>query len=224
MNRRNYSRELEKLIEKNSGTRPRLLLHACCGICSSSVLEYLTQYFEITLLWYNPNLYPESEFDRRWNAQMQIISAMGLSNKVRVVKLPWGKDEYYSRISGLENEPEGGKRCTECFRLRLEKCAQLAAKDGYDYFCTTLTLSRHKDAVRINALGEEAAQRYGVKWLPSDFKKRNGENRSQELAVMHGIYRQLYCGCEFSLRRREEGAVKPKSEETGAISASNNNT
>lgn len=224
MNRRNYSRELEKLIEKNAGTMPRLLLHACCGICSSSVLEYLTQYFEITLLWYNPNLYPESEFDRRYDAQMQIISAMGLCDKVRVVKLPWGKDEYYSRITGLENEPEGGRRCTECFRLRLEKCAQLAAMGGYDYFCTTLTLSRHKDAVRINALGEEAAQRYGVKWLPSDFKKRNGENRSQELAVMHGIYRQLYCGCEFSLRRREEGAVKTNQEETGAMRASNNNT
>ena len=224
MNRRNYSRELEKLIEKNSGTMPRLLLHACCGICSSSVLEYLTQYFEITLLWYNPNLYPESEFDRRLEAQMQIISAMGLSDKVRVVALPWGKDDYYSRIAGLESEPEGGKRCTECFRLRLEKCAQLAAMGGYDYFCTTLTLSRHKDAVRINALGEEAAQRYNVKWLPSDFKKRNGENRSQELAVMHGIYRQLYCGCEFSLRRREEGAVKAKTEETSAMSASSNNT
>ena len=224
MNRRNYSRELEKLIEKNKGTMPRLLLHACCGICSSSVLEYLTQYFEITLLWYNPNLYPESEFDRRFAAQMQIISAMGLSDKVRVVALPWGKDEYYSRIAGFENEPEGGKRCTECFRLRLEKCAQLAAEGGYDYFCTTLTLSRHKDAVRINALGEEAALRYNVRWLPSDFKKRNGENRSQELAVMHGIYRQLYCGCEFSLRAREEGAVKAKTEETSAISASNNNT
>ena len=105
-----------------------------------------------------------------------------------------------------------------------EKCAQLAAEGGYDYFCTTLTLSRHKDAVRINALGEEAALRYNVRWLPSDFKKRNGENRSQELAVMHGIYRQLYCGCEFSLRAREEGAVKSKSEETSAISASNNNT
>ena len=224
MNRRNYSRELEKLIGKNAGTTPRLLLHACCGICSSSVLEYLTQYFEITLLWYNPNLYPESEFDRRWNAQKQIISAMGLGDTVRVVKLPWGKDEYYSRITGLENEPEGGRRCTACFRLRLEKCAQLAAEGGYDYFCTTLTLSRHKDAVRINALGEEAAQRYGVKWLPSDFKKRNGENRSQELAVMHGIYRQLYCGCEFSLRRREEGAVKLKNEDTSAMSASNNKT
>ena len=224
MNRRNYSRELEKLIEKNAGTMPRLLLHACCGICSSSVLEYLTQYFEITLLWYNPNLYPESEFDRRLEAQMQIISAMGLSDKVRVAALPWGKDEYYSRITGLENEPEGGRRCTECFRLRLEKCAQLAAEGGYDYFCTTLTLSRHKDAVRINALGEEAALRYNVRWLPSDFKKRNGENRSQELAVMHGIYRQLYCGCEFSLRAREEGAAKAKTEETSAMSASNNNT
>ena len=224
MNRRNYSRELEKLIEKNKGTMPSLLLHACCGICSSSVLEYLTQYFEITLLWYNPNLYPESEYDRRLEAQMQIISAMGLSDKVRVIALPWGKDDYYSRIAGLENEPEGGKRCTECFRLRLEKCAQLAAEGGYDYFCTTLTLSRHKDAVRINALGEEAALRSNVRWLPYDFKKRNGENRSQELAVMHGIYRQLYCGCEFSLRAREEGAVKAKTEETSAISASSNNT
>lgn len=208
MNRRNYSRELDRIIERRGAAMPRVLLHACCGVCSSSVLEYLTQYFDVTLLWYNPNLYPESEFDRRYEAQMQIIEAMGLTDKVQIMFEPWQKADYYSRITGLEAEPEGGKRCTECFRLRLEKTASLAAAQGFDYFCTTLTLSRHKDAVRINALGEEAAQTYGIKWLPSDFKKRNGENRSQELAETHGIYRQLYCGCEFSLRHRENAAAE----------------
>lgn len=208
MNRRNYQKELDRLIERRGDTVPSVLLHACCGVCSSSVLEYLTQYFKVTLLWYNPNLYPEAEFDRRLEAQRQIINAMGLEDKVNVLVLPWDKDDYYSRISGLENEPEGGKRCTECFRLRLQKCAALADEMGIDYFCTTLTVSRHKDTVRINALGEEAAAGHRTKWLPSDFKKRNGENRSQELAETHGIYRQLYCGCEFSLRHRENVALE----------------
>ena len=209
----NFAQQMDAVLKELGGTRPRLLLHACCGICSSSVLEYLTQYFEITLLWYNPNLYPESEYDRRLEAQMQIISAMGLSDIVRIAKLPWGKDEYYSRIAGLENEPEGGKRCAECFRLRLLETARLAKHYGYDYFCTTLTLSRHKDAVLINTIGEEIAKAVGVSWLPSDFKKRNGENRSIELSEQYGLYRQLYCGCEFSLRKREETAKAPEKQQ-----------
>lgn len=208
MNRRNYERELDRIIQRQGEARPTVLLHACCGVCSSAVMELLTQHFEVTLLWYNPNLFPEAEFERRYEAQKQIIQRMGLSEEVGLRLMPWRPEEYYAAAAGLENEPEGGKRCTECFRLRLEKCAETAAREGFDYFCTTLSLSRHKDAVRINALGEAAAERFGVKWLPSDFKKRNGENRAQELAEKHGIYRQLYCGCEFSLRRREDGGEK----------------
>lgn len=206
MNNRNYRKELDKIIERSAGTRPRVLLHSCCGPCSGSVLEYLTKYFEVTLLWYNPNLYPEEEFRRRFAAQKQMIAALGLEERVELIAEDWRSEDYYARIAGLEDEPEGGRRCTACFRLRLEQCARIAAERGFDYFCTTLTVSRHKDAVRINALGEELAGVYGVKWLPSDFKKRNGENRSQELAEQFGVYRQLYCGCEFSLRRRTERA------------------
>lgn len=206
MNNRNYRKELDRIIERNGDARPRVLLHSCCGPCSSSVLEYLTKYFDVTLLWYNPNLYPEEEFKRRFAAQKQMIAALGLEESVEVIAEDWRSGEYYARITGLEDEPEGGRRCTECFRLRLEQCARVAAERGFDYFCTTLTVSRHKDAIRINTLGEELAGVYGVKWLPSDFKKRNGENRSQELAEKFGVYRQLYCGCEFSLRRRVERA------------------
>lgn len=203
MNRRNYQRELERLISAQGGRRPRVLLHSCCGPCSSSVLEYLTQYFDVTLLWYNPNIFPEAEFEKRYSAQLEMLERLGLAGRVTVRAESWRSGEYYERVKGLEDEPEGGRRCAECFRLRLEEAARLAKSGGYDYFCTTLTVSRHKDAVLINAIGEEAARQAGAVWLPSDFKKRDGENRSVELSERFGIYRQLYCGCEFSLRRRE---------------------
>lgn len=204
MNRRNYQKELDRIIQKRGKRTPRVLLHSCCGPCSSSVLEYLTQYFDVTLLWYNPNLFPQEEFDRRFQTQLQLIEAMGLADKVSVLAEPWKHEDYDSRIRGLEDEPEGGKRCEECFRLRLLECARLARHYGYDYFCTTLTLSRHKNADLINTLGEEIGRAAGVSWLPSDFKKQGREMRSAELAEQYGLYRQLYCGCEFSLRRRQE--------------------
>ncbi|MBR7075090.1 MAG: epoxyqueuosine reductase QueH [Oscillospiraceae bacterium] len=204
MNRRNYQRELDRIIERNGDTRPKVLLHVCCGPCSSAVLEYLTQYFDLTILWYNPNIYPEAEFDLRLETLKKLIGDMGLADRVKLLTQPHRSDEYYARVKGLEDEPEGGKRCTECFRLRLEEAAKAAKAGGFDYFCTTLTLSRHKDAVRINTLAEEIAQRKGVKWLPSDFKKRDGENRSIELCELYHVYRQLYCGCEYSFRKRED--------------------
>lgn len=210
---RNYQKELDRIIQKRGQKTPRVLLHSCCGPCSSSVLEYITQYFDVTLLWYNPNLYPKEEFDRRFKTQVELIEKMGLADKVDILAESWKSEDYYRRIKGLENEPEGGKRCTECFRLRLLETARLAKHYGYDYFCTTLTLSRHKDAVLINAIGEEIARATGVSWLPSDFKKRNGENRSIELSEQYGLYRQLYCGCEFSLRKREEAAKAPETQQ-----------
>ena len=211
---RNYQKELDRIIQKRGQKTPRVLLHSCCGPCSSSVLEYITQYFDVTLLWYNPNLYPKEEFDRRFKTQVELIEKMGLADKVDILAEPWKSEDYYRRIKGLENEPEGGKRCAECFRLRLLETARLAKHYGYDYFCTTLTLSRHKDAVLINSIGEEIARATGVSWLPSDFKKRNGENRSIELSEQYGLYRQLYCGCEFSLRKREEAAKAPETQQT----------
>ena len=210
---RNYQRELDRIIQKRGQKTPRVLLHSCCGPCSSSVLEYITQYFDVTLLWYNPNLYPKEEFDRRFRTQVELIEKMGLADKVDILAEPWKSEDYYRRVKGLENEPEGGKRCAECFRLRLLETARLAKHYGYDYFCTTLTLSRHKDAVLINTIGEEIAKAVGVSWLPSDFKKRNGENRSIELSEQYGLYRQLYCGCEFSLRKREETAKAPEKQQ-----------
>ena len=210
---RNYQKELDRIIQKRGQKTPRVLLHSCCGPCSSSVLEYITQYFDVTLLWYNPNLYPKEEFDRRFKTQVELIEKMGLADKVNILAEPWKSEDYYRRVKGLENEPEGGKRCAECFRLRLLETARLAKHYGYDYFCTTLTLSRHKDAVLINTIGEEIAGAVGVSWLPSDFKKRNGENRSIELSEQYGLYRQLYCGCEFSLRKREETAKAPEKQQ-----------
>ena len=210
---RNYQKELDRIIQKRGQKTPRVLLHSCCGPCSSSVLEYITQYFDVTLLWYNPNLYPKEEFDRRFQTQVELIEKMGLADKVSILAEPWKSEDYYRRVKGLENEPEGGRRCAECFRLRLLETARLAKHYGYDYFCTTLTLSRHKDAVLINTIGEEIARATGVSWLPSDFKKRNGENRSIELCEQYGLYRQLYCGCEFSLRKREETAKAPEKQQ-----------
>ena len=206
MNRENFFRKYDKIVAGFGDTKPSILLHSCCGPCSSSVLEYLTQYFDVTLLWYNPNIYPQQEFDRRFKTQVKLIEDMGLADKVSVLAEPRKSEDYYARIKGLENEPEGGKRCTESFRVRLLEAGRLAKHYGFDYFCSTLTLSRHKDAVRINTIGEEVGRMVGVSWLPSDFKKRDGENRSIELCEKYNVYRQLYCGCEFSLRHREEVA------------------
>ncbi len=202
--KRNYQDELDQIIRAAGETKPRVLLHSCCGPCSSAVLEYLTQHFEVTLLWYNPNLYPEGEFEKRRSTQLELIEKMGLGESVRVLLEPWRSEEYYRAAAGLENEPEGGKRCTECFRLRLRETARIARLHGFDYFCTTLTLSRYKDAVRVNTLGEQIAAETGVRWLPSDFKKRGREQRSTQLARQYGLYQQRYCGCEYSLRSREE--------------------
>ena len=206
MEKRNYMRELDAIIERNAGRRPRVLLHSCCGPCSSAVLEKLIRNFEVTLLWYNPNLYPQEEFERRFATQMELVEKMGLAEDVPILAEKWTHEDYLARVKGLEGEPEGGARCTECFRLRLVECAKLAKRYGFDYFCTTLSVSRHKDAVRLNALGEEIGKAFGVAWLPSDFKKRGGEERSRQLSAQYGLYRQNYCGCEFSLRSRPQSA------------------
>ena len=208
--KRNYQQELDRIVAAQGDRKPRLLLHSCCGPCSAPVLEFLTRFFQVTLFWYNPNIYPEQEFDRRLNAQLQLIEGMGLRDDVMVQVLPREREQWYRATEGLENEPEGGARCTECFRLRLRETARLASKQGYDCFCSTLTLSRHKDPVRINALGERFAEEFGVQWLPSEFKKHGGELRSRQLCEQYGIYRQNYCGCEYSLdhQNRKESEVQ----------------
>lgn len=205
MNRENFFRKLDKIVGQFGDAKPGILLHSCCGPCSSSVLELLSKYFDVTVLWYNPNLYPEAEYDKRLETQKQLIDAIAEDGvQAKLLVEPWRSEDYFSRIKGLENEPEEGKRCLECFRIRLEETARIASERGFEWFCTTLTVSSRKDAVAINAIGREAEAKYGVKWLPSEFKKREGNHRSIILSEKYGLYRQEYCGCVFSLVNREK--------------------
>lgn len=205
MNRENFFRKFDKIVGQFGDAKPGILLHSCCGPCSSSVLELLSKYFDVTVLWYNPNLYPEAEYDKRLKTQKQLIDAIAEDGvQAKLLVEPWRSEDYFSRIKGLENEPEEGKRCLECFRIRLEETARIASERGFEWFCTTLTVSSRKDAVAINAIGREAEAKYGVKWLPSEFKKREGNHRSIILSEKYGLYRQEYCGCVFSLVNREK--------------------
>ncbi len=182
---------------------PSLLLHSCCAPCSSYVLEYLSQYFQITVFYYNPNIYPEEEYFRRVAEQKRLIGEMPLPNPVRFLEGRFDPSEYYEAVRGLEQVPEGGERCRACFRLRLDETARLTAERGFDYFTTTLTISPLKNAAALNEIGEALASEYGVRWLPSDFKKKNGYKRSIELSAEYDLYRQDYCGCVFSKKERE---------------------
>lgn len=205
MNRENFFRKFDKIVGQFGDAKPGILLHTCCGPCSSSVLELLSKYFDVTVLWYNPNLYPEAEYDKRLETQKQLIDAIAEDGvQAKLLVEPWRSEDYFSRIKGLENEPEEGRRCLECFRIRLEETARIASERGFEWFCTTLTVSSRKDAVAINAIGREAEAKYGVKWLPSEFKKREGNHRSIILSEKYGLYRQEYCGCVFSLVNREK--------------------
>ncbi len=205
MNRENFFRKFDKIVGQFGDTKPGILLHSCCGPCSSSVLELLSKYFDVTVLWYNPNLYPEAEYDKRLETQEQLIDAIAKDGvQAKLLVEPWRSEDYFSRIKGLENEPEEGKRCLECFKIRLDETARIASECGFEWFCTTLTVSSRKDAVAINAIGREAEAKYGVKWLPSEFKKREGNHRSIILSEKYGLYRQEYCGCVFSLANREK--------------------
>ncbi len=210
-NRRNYQRELEKKLEQigtDPSAVPSLLLHACCAPCSSYVLEYLSAYFVITVLYYNPNIYPKEEYDRRVKEERRLIRQMGedgiLKHPVQFTEGAFDDEAFYRAVRSLEEIPEGGQRCFACFRLRLCETAKRAAEGGFDYFTTTLTISPQKNAEKLNEIGEETAQKYGAVWLPSDFKKRDGYKRSIELSAAYDLYRQDYCGCVFSKREREK--------------------
>jgi predicted adenine nucleotide alpha hydrolase (AANH) superfamily ATPase len=195
--RRDRQTQTDAVITALSGKRKKLLLQCCCGPCSSYVLEYLTEYFELTLLFYNPNIQPETEYDRRlyWFRHV----AERYSGRLAIMDCGYRGADFTAVVHGLEREPEGGARCEVCFRLRLRETARLAAQGGFDFFCTTLTVSPHKDAERINAIGLALEGEFGVAWLPSDFKKRGGFQRANTLAREYGLYRQRYCGCLFSL-------------------------
>ncbi len=192
----NYQLELDKIIKNLNGEKPKLLIHSCCAPCSSYVLEYLTEYFDITVLYYNPNIYPENEFKKRLLEQKKLILEMG--HKIDVIDAGYDLDEFYSAVKGLENEPEGGKRCEKCFFLRLDKTAQLAKDGNFDYFTTTLTISPLKNEQILNQIGGQLSKKYKVPYLYSDFKKKNGYKRSIELSKKYELYRQNYCGCVYS--------------------------
>ena len=197
MNKINYQLKLEEItggLEK----RPSLLLHSCCGPCSSYCLEYLKGFFDITVLYYNPNIFPQEEFFRRLSEQKRLID--DYMEGIELTVPEYDHSEFTNYVKGLEGEPEGGARCAKCFELRLEKTARLAYEKGYDFFGTTLTVSPHKNARVINGIGERIAGEFTISpsWLYSDFKKKNGYKISIELSQKYGLYRQNFCGCEFA--------------------------
>ncbi len=198
----NYQKELDQLISDLDHKRAKLLIHSCCAPCSSYVLEYLSQYFEITIYYYNPNIYPEEEYIRRVEEQQRLIHEMMLSSKVQFLQGEFIPDTFYQAVKGMEQEPEGGERCFVCYEMRLKESAILASKLGFDYFTTTLSISPHKNAVKLNEIGMKYAKEYGVAYLPSDFKKKNGYKRSIELSKDYNLYRQDYCGCVYSFQKR----------------------
>lgn len=208
----NFQLETDRVIGElcADGNRPALLLHACCAPCASYVLEYLSQYFDITVFFCSPNITDSDEYAKRLDALYKLVGAAPFCKNVKIVEDDISTDMYFNAIKGFENEPEGGKRCDVCFKLRMERTAEYALKNGYSLFATTLTVSPHKNPMLINAIGEELSDSLGVRYLPSDFKKRGGYQRSIVLSREYGIYRQNYCGCVFS--DYNGGSYEPDSE------------
>ena len=205
MNKINYQKELDKLICEfdKEGRVPSLLLHSCCGPCSSYCIEYLSQYFNITVFYYNPNIYPDEEYYHRVKEQQRFINEFPVKHKVSFIEGDYDTDRFYEMAKGLENEPEKGARCHKCYDLRLRRTAEVAKEKGFDFFTTTLTISQMKDSQVLNEIGIKVAEDTGVSWLPSDFKKREGYKRSTEISKEYDMYRQDYCGCVYSYRDRQ---------------------
>ncbi|WP_044957150.1 epoxyqueuosine reductase QueH [Butyrivibrio sp. LC3010] len=220
MNKVNYAKELEKKIKEfeKEGRRPRILLHACCAPCSSYCLEYLRQYFDVTVFFYNPNIMNAAEYRKRVDEEKRLIAEYNRqvdeqtfegmksderAGKIEIIEGDYIVSDFLEAVKGLEDCPEGGDRCTKCFELRLEETAKIALKEKFEFFTTTLTISPLKDADRLNRIGQSMSEKYGVSFLPSDFKKKEGYKRSIELSHKFGLYRQDFCGCEFSRQQRE---------------------
>lgn len=198
----NYQKQLDEIIKVNTSRDcvPSLLLHSCCAPCSSYCLEYLSQYFNVTIFYFNPNIYPEEEYRHRVAEQQRLISQLPVNRKVGFIEGEYNPDVFYSAVKGLEHCREGGERCFVCYRLRLEETAKLAKKLNFDYFTTTLTISPLKNSQKINEIAFDLSELYGVSALPSDFKKKEGYKRSIELSRQYDLYRQNFCGCVFSKR------------------------
>lgn len=211
MNKVNYQAELEKLLKTLPDTRRRLFLHSCCAPCSSYCLEYLRNYFEVTVFYYNPNISFGEEYRHRVEELERLVKELNEEadgtegiNRIRLEEGPYEPEKFFAAVKGLEDCPEGGERCFVCYELRLREAARRAAEGGYDFFTTTLTISPLKNAQKLNEIGQRLGQEYGVACLPSDFKKKGGYQRSIELSREHELYRQDYCGCVFSKREREK--------------------
>ncbi len=205
MNYINYQKELEKILVKLPKEKTRLFLHSCCAPCSSYCLEYLCKYFAITVFYFNPNISAESEYRKRVEEQKRLIATYNEEEKgypISVIEGDYVPARFFEMAKGYENCPEGGERCFRCFDLRLRETAIRAKEGGFDYFGTTLTISPLKNAAKLNEIGFALGEEYGVKWLPSDFKKKNGYKRSIELSAQYELYRQDYCGCAFSKAER----------------------
>lgn len=205
---RNYQREMEAEIESLMGSRPTLLLHSCCGPCSSAVIERLCQHFQVTVYYYNPNIEPEAEYRHRLAEQERLLNL--LPGGVQMLSCDYDHAAFAAFAEEMAQEPEGGKRCLRCFELRLRQTARAAAEQGYAYFTTTLSVSPHKNAEILNRIGQAAGEKYGVKYLMADFKKKNGYLRSLQLSKEYGLYRQDYCGCLYSKRPEPMDAEPPK--------------
>lgn len=202
----NYQKILDETIAglEERGEVPKLLLHSCCAPCSSYVLEYLSNYFYITVLYYNPNIYPEDEYYHRAVEQKRFIKEFPTNYPVTFVEGNFEPERFYETVKGYENIREGGERCFRCYELRLREAAEYAKKLNCDYFTTTLSISPMKNAAKLNEIGGMLAEEYGIPYLYSDFKKRDGYKRSTIISAEYGMYRQDYCGCVFSKREREE--------------------
>ncbi len=200
----NYQKELEKQLSnlEKENKVPRLLLHSCCAPCSSYVMEYLSNYFEITVFYYNPNIFPENEYTKRILEQQMLINDMNMKHEVSFLAGAYDREKFYELAKGLEHLKEGGERCFRCYSLRLEEAARIAQDGEFDFFTTTLSISPMKNAEKLNEIGVKLGEQYGVAYLQSDFKKKNGYKRSIELSKQFGLYRQDYCGCEYSYRDR----------------------
>ena len=199
----NYQKVLDEILNKIGNDTPKLLLHACCAPCSSYVLEYLSKYFEITLYYYNPNIHPELEYNRRIEELKKFISEFNGVNKIGLVEEEYNTSEYFNEVKGLENLGERSKRCYNCYKFRMDKAALYAKNNNYDYFTTTLSISPYKVSNWINEIGRELEKKYNINYLYADFKKKNGYKRSLELSKQYNLYRQDYCGCIYSKQERE---------------------
>ena len=200
----NYQLVLDETLKEiiKNETKPKLLLHVCCAPCSSYVLEYLNKFFNITVFYYNPNISSKEEYDKRINEELRFVKEYPFETKIEVINGKYDNDLFENLIKGLEEEKEGGARCFKCYRLRLEESAKYAKENEFDYFTTTLTISPYKNSQVLNEIGHELSEKYGVKYLYSDFKKKNGYKRSIELSHEYNLYRQDYCGCKYSIRNK----------------------